>query len=390
MNILIIPSFYPNEDQPLLGSFFKEQAVALSEIGHHVVVLNASFQDRKHIHSSLNNKIRKLHYSGVVEYAYNIPALGLWHIPKICSKVFWHNVNRLWKCVENKNFDIIHVHSYYPAGIAARKLSQHTHIPLVYTEHSSGVVFHNLSAEHERQFRELMMDSNKVISVSPNLKLAMEKYIDKNCDIEVIPNMVNTELFQFVAHKKTDTYTFVTVGRLDENKRIDWIIKAFHELIKDNDKMMLRIVGDGVQKKNLVNLVRELNLDDKVVFEGNCSREDVARILQNADSFVLDSKVETFGVVYIEALACGLPVVIPEWNKTNIDISNDNCVIIGDDTIESLVDAMQQVYDKRENLDSYLISKNCIENYSGINIARRVTHAYHEVLNDEGEVNNRL
>ena len=255
MNILIIPSFYPNEDEPLLGSFFREQAVALADMGHRVVVLNASFQDRKHLRSSLNYKVRKLHYEGVTEYAYNTPALGIWRVPKICSKLFSHNINILWECVENKAFDIIHVHSYYPAGAAACDLGKKTNIPIVYTEHSSGVLFRNLSKTHEQQLKNLALHSNKIISVSRNLKTAMEEYTKTNCEIKVIPNLVDTTLFNYKHHKRKAVYTYLTVGRLDDNKRIDWIIRSFYELAKNNDNILLQIVGEGIQKDSLLRLI---------------------------------------------------------------------------------------------------------------------------------------
>ena len=105
--------------------------------------------------------------------------------------------------------------------------------------------------------------------------------------------------------------------------------------------------------------------------------------MQDADCFVLDSKVETFGVVYIEAMACGLPIVIPKWNSSNIEILDNNYVLIEEDTIESLKDAMKKVYNQRNEFDSYLISQKCVAHYSGSNIARQITNVYEELLREE-------
>lgn len=383
MNILIIPSWYPNEDEPLSGSFFKEQAIALASLGHRVVVLNASFQDRKHVRSSLNYKVRVLQYEKVIEYAYNVPALGVWRMPKICSRLFSHNISKLWKCVENKKFDIIHVHSYYPAGMAACDLSKKTNIPVVYTEHVSGVMFKNLPKEHERQLKNLALFSKRIISVSQNLKYAIGEYVNTNNEIKVIPNLIDPSLFKYKQNNKKDIYIYLTVGILDDNKRMDWIIKAFYELTRTNDNILLQIIGEGSQKNYLTSLVHELNIDEMVSFEGKCSRERVAQMMQDADCFVLDSKVETFGVVYIEAMACGLPIVIPKWNSSNIEILDNNYVLIEEDTIESLAEAMNKVYNQRNEFDSYLISQKCVEYYSGSNIARQITNVYNELLREE-------
>ena len=252
MNILIIPSWYPNEDEPLAGCFFKEQAVALAKAGHKVVVLNASFQDKKHLYSSLNYRRRKKLYDGVIEYAYNVPALGTWKMPWLCSRIFRHNIKKLWKWAkqqEKDHYDVIHVHSFYPAGLAAVELSVKEKIPLVYTEHSSGVLMDSLSRDQKKQIVKLLSHSARVVSVSPKLKLQLNKYNILSSQVCVIPNMVDTSLFHFSNNIENNNYVFLTVGRLDENKRIDWIIRAFSELAKNIPEIKLRIVGEGTEKE---------------------------------------------------------------------------------------------------------------------------------------------
>ena len=387
MKILFIPSWYPTEDDPLSGCFFKEQAIALSSMGHEVVVLNASFQNRRHIKSSINYRVRKLEYNGITEYAYQVPAWGVWRVPGICSRIFWNNIRKLWKYTENKDFDLIHVQSFYPAGIAAYNLHKLTNIPLVYTEHSSGLLLKNLKNGQVNQLRKLFFGSNQIIAVSRNLKKGLISYGCPKDMIRVIPNMVDTSLFKCDVRDRNDIYTYLVVAKLDTNKRVDWVIRAFSELKKSTDFIMLRIIGDGEQKQQLIDLIHELNLDGSVLLEGSCSRAKVAQVMQQADSFVLDSEVETFGVVYIEAMACGLPIVIPKWNSSNIDILKDNYVLVEEDSLEALVDAMRKIYEQRDCFDSSLISDKCVKYYSGEKIAKRITNVYNDALKKRWEKN---
>lgn len=385
MNILIIPSWYPNEENPLAGCFFKEQAIALAKMGHEVVVFNASLQGRKYIKSSLNFKIRKIEYNGVVEYAYNVPSLGIYRLPSLGSKLFTLNVNKLWKYCPKKDFDIIHVHSFYPAGMAACYIKKKTDIPLIYTEHSSSVLDGKLSKAKVKQLKSLLYYSNEVISVGYNLKKALEKYTFNDRVIRIIPNMVDTSRFFYEPREKSEVYTFLVVGNLNRNKRIDWVVKAFYELRKSHNNIKLKIIGDGEQKDILLKLVYDLRLNEDVFFEGRCSRERVAEIMRSSNCFVLASKVETFGVVYIEAMACGLPIVIPEWNSSNIEILDHNYVLIQEDSVESLAHAMKIAYESRDEFDEQVISDKCVKYYSERGIASRLTNLYNEAFAEGGK-----
>lgn len=389
MNILIIPSWYPNEDEALSGCFFKEQAIALAKAGHKVTVLNAAFQDREHINSALNYRLRKKTYDGVVEYAYNVPGFGVWRNPWLCSRLFLHNIQKIWRWVktqEDDKYDVIHVHSFYPAGMAAINLSMKEKIPLVYTEHSSALLMDALSKEQEKQIKALLSYSSRVVSVSHKLKLQMEKYNITDKQVYVLPNMVDTSMFHYMDVAENGNYVFLTVGRLNQNKRIDWVIRAFSRITKIIPKVELRIVGDGEEKEKLIQLVEKLQLNDKVIFKGMCPRKEVAEMMCSSDCFVLDSRVETFGVVYIEAMACGLPTIIPKWNSSNMRVTEENAVLIEEDNLDALAEAMQKMYKLRNTFDKKKISKDCIANYSGTAIANKLTDLYVGVYKNRNEI----
>lgn len=383
MNILIIPSWYPNEDEPLSGCFFKEQAIALAKRGHHVVVLNASLQSRKNITSSLNFKLRTVSYDGVTEYAYNIPALGVWSRPILCSRLFYHSLKKIWRYARTKEpvIDLIHFHSYYPAGYGAVKMAEELNVPLIYTEHVGGIIHENLSQKDMQLLQNAFGHADKIIAVGNKLRNSMaEKYGLKSKVITVLPNMVNEELF--CRARKDDTFpvSFLTVAHFDDNKRVDWIIKAFAHVFASNMNVRLDIIGGGERAAEFEDLIESLNMQQQISLKGVCSREKVAEYMKKANFFVLDSKVETFGVVYIEALACGTPVIIPQWYSDNIHANEKNSILIQENTLKSLEEALEQAYENRNNFDSDDISKECLNRYSGKIIAAELTQIYNSVV----------
>lgn len=107
------------------------------------------------------------------------------------------------------------------------------------------------------------------------------------------------------AAKFTSTpLTFCFVGMLIPLKNVDVMLRSFHEAFPAKD-FRLRIIGEGFLRPELERLTAELGLGDAVRFEGRMSREAVQQVLTEADAFVMVSKPEAFGLVYLEAMAKG-------------------------------------------------------------------------------------
>jgi glycosyltransferase involved in cell wall biosynthesis len=101
--------------------------------------------------------------------------------------------------------------------------------------------------------------------------------------------------------KKPETWKFIYAGRLVKYKAIDKTLKALSKL--KNQNFTFDVIGDGGEKDNLIALSKELGLDDRVTFHGRIPREDVLRHMRDAHVFILISKGEIFGLVYLEAMA---------------------------------------------------------------------------------------
>ena len=142
------------------------------------------------------------------------------------------------------------------------------------------------------------------------------KYTFKNRQFKVIHNSIDTKRFLFNKEIREeirkelnieDKYVIGNVGRLHEQKNQTFLIDIFYKLLKKKENAFLLIIGKGPLEEQLKNKVKNLDIEDKVLFLGN--RNDVNKLYQGMDVFVLPSLFEGLGIVAIEAQAASLPVI---------------------------------------------------------------------------------
>ena len=135
----------------------------------------------------------------------------------------------------------------------------------------------------------------------------------------------------------------IAVGRLEEEKGFDLLLRSFAALQDEFTSWSLIILGDGAQKKALTELCSELKINERVFFPG--AVKNVADYLQQSDLFVLPSRVEGFPVALCEAMACGLPVLATDCSDGMREIIRDgiNGVIVPTENIQALTSAMSDL-----------------------------------------------
>ena len=150
---------------------------------------------------------------------------------------------------------------------------------------------------------------NEIISVSNHTMNKLKNNLKFKKKIYTIPNGNDFEKIQEIksSRRKSDV---IFAGRLLDNKNVDILIKSI-QLIKEKiPKIKCLIIGDGPEKKNLEVLTQKLNLEKNINFLGFLSNhDDVYTIMKSSKVFVLPSTREGFGIVVIEANACGIPVI---------------------------------------------------------------------------------
>ncbi|PCH92411.1 MAG: hypothetical protein COB85_08195 [Bacteroidetes bacterium] len=142
----------------------------------------------------------------------------------------------------------------------------------------------------------------------------------------------------------------------------------------------LNIVGDGSEKTNLISLAKKLNVSGQIKFLGMKSRLDVRSEIEKCHSLVSSSKLETFGINIIEALACGKPVVATDSGGPNDIIREQDGIIVRDHSADQLANGMRTMIDNYHNYNSSEISKACIDRYSDQVISRKLNKLYEDIL----------
>lgn len=227
---------------------------------------------------------------------------------------------------EGVRYDLIHSH-YWLSGVIGIELSRRWNAPHVATFHTLARTKQRARAgerESERRAHseQRIIDSAKALVVSTYIERddIAKLYGTSGASVRVIPPGVDLSLFQPVdtlaARRElglADKRAILYVGRIEPLKGLDILIKAV-SMLHDAANAKLIIVGGGLEDdaemERLKNLASELDIINMVSFTGAVSQERLPTYYSAADVFVLPSWYESFGLVALEAMSCGTPVVV--------------------------------------------------------------------------------
>lgn len=380
MHVMFIPSWYDNNRNKVHGSFFREQATKLQESGVKVTVayneiwpltLMGKVKEKSGLYFNVEKGLRTYRYKN-----YNF-------IPKhpLMFNVFDKRMEKLYKEVVKKEgkVDVIHAQSSLWGGISAAYVAKKYNIPLIITEHSSVKRGQYVRESYYKRIINSYKSADAIIAVGNGLKKEIEELTNRK-DIKVIGNLVDLSIFD-IRDVKRENYEFIffSVAFLEGEKGFDTLIKAFSNKFK-NEKVRLVIGGDGSQRTWLESIAKSEGIEKQITFTGALSREEVARWMNKCNVFVLPSRYETFGVVYIEALASGKPV-IGTFNGGAEDIVNKEVgILVEIDNIKELSNAMEHVRKNNKEYEAVKLRKYCSKNFSENVIIKKIINVYKEVI----------
>ncbi len=220
------------------------------------------------------------------------------------------------KIAKEEKFDVIHAHDWlsFLAGIEAKRVSKKplvVHIHATEFDRTAGGSVNQLVYEIEKMGME---EADKVIAVSNLTKdIIIKRYgIDKD-KIEVVYNA--HEDIQIKKHKdllgdifKKKIVAFI--GRITIQKGPDYFLKAAKKCLEVNKDILFVMAGSGDMKEEMIRRVSEMGMTDNFLFEDFLRGEDLNRLYQSASLFVMPSVSEPFGIMALESIQNGTPVLI--------------------------------------------------------------------------------
>lgn len=298
-------------------------------------------------------------------------------------------------------FDIAHtaeLFSYYThQALLAKKKGK---VKKVVATVSENIPFNQEWYPRQKALKEFARKNlDNILAISSSSKQAMIKEGYPRKKIAVVPHGLNLDKFkpqkkdEKLAKKleiSRDDLVVLSAGRLVPEKGFADLLQAANELTKDNnlrdENLKFLIIGVGPEKKNLVQLRDRLRLKKKVVFSRGLPYDEMVKVYNLADIFVLASKpapgvAEQFGMVLAEAMACGVPVISTRCGATPETVGEAG-ILVKPGEVGSLTQSLKDLIlnqEKRKRL-SKKGRKRVIENFSLEIVSRKIERVYKKAL----------
>jgi len=343
MNVLLLTTVYPTEKKPSYCIFIQQIAEALLQVGAGVTVISfrSDIAEEKFFNNNgvdiLEMPYVQFNKANIIKYFYQRTENLISHITKN---------------IKIETFDIIYLHFFdLPTMKLTYALTKKYSAKLFMQYH--GLIdkkkcrsITQFIGENTRRIWEnrLVKKSTCLIGVSSKLSEQIkERYPSAKVCTQY--NGVSTDIFTYEEYKNVN-FIISCVGNLIDTKGQKYLIEAFKKCIDyfETKTLELYIVGEGINFENYKEMVRNYNIEDKVHFTGRVDYHVVANILKKSYIFVLPSYYEALGCVYLEAMACKVPVVGCEGQGIDgIIIDGKNGYLVPEKDAESIFCIMKKL-----------------------------------------------
>ena len=321
-------------------------------------------------------------------------------------------------------FDIIHVHHPMLMGYIAQYLGWKYDIPIVFTYHTRYEQYlhylppydhlqrycnNNSKSKIRRLEKKVLYNGgeklvtvhNRVFTNKCSLVLAptnsMKEYLLNNgtiTNVQVIPTGLLDEDFTYDSDRAKDIrrrhingrkYLFCTVSRLEKEKNISFLLKGLARFKANaGDCFRFLVIGDGSERAQLEEEARLLGIWDNAIFTGCINHEELPNYYRACDSFLFASRSETQGIVLLEAMAVGLPVVAVEASGVNDVVKDGFNGYLSELDVEQWEAKLSLLLEKEGKRE--WMSRNAIEeaiSYHASNVSKKVEQLYFDQIANE-------
>lgn len=287
-----------------------------------------------------------------------------------------------------KRYDVINTHFAVPSGPVGYLLGRIFKTPNVLSLHGGDIYDPSKKlSPHKNPFfsravKFFLNHTDKIIAQSSNTKYNAIQYYHPKKDISIIPLAFHPPQIPDISRDDLNInkgdFILTVIGRIVKRKAIDVIIRALVRI--PDERIKLFVMGDGPEKQALQKLAQDMGVEKRVFFLGYVEEKEKYSYLSNSDLFVLTAMHEGFGIVYMEAMYCGLPIVCTN-NGGQVDFlkNEQNAILIDVGDTEGCANAILRFYK-----DKKLYRKCSVNNRERVKefYAEQVANKYIKVFKD--------
>lgn len=298
---------------------------------------------------------------------------------------------QLRKIIKTEKIDLLHVQVWNPAS--CRYAFAIKSVPLIMTEHDPFKLSPIKNILKKRSLKKV----KKIVTISRhNQKLLQELYPKHSDKVQLIPNGLDitwwqSQLLRFtdeerrkikqeLFHANDNTLIVICVAELHERKGQKYLIEAIPEVVSEFPNVKFVFVGDGPARANLEELVSRLKLEHHVTFTGQ--QKNISKLLKSSDIFCLPSRREAFGMVNLEAMLAGLPVIASRVGGIpDIVVDGKTGILVEPENPQALTKALKNLIKNPEKRTAMTLSgqKQALK-FAASTMAKEYEKVYEEVL----------
>lgn len=301
--------------------------------------------------------------------------------------------------------DIIHTHHPVLLGQTAARKAAELDLPLIFTFHTQyweythyipfpqEVVQEFLKNAVHRWLKDFMQKCQHIIIPSESIKEILVRDYGLEERYTVIPTGTDLEPYRCVEWKALrkekgwqDETVLISVGRLAPEKNWDTLLRAFARVHAQRPKLRLVLIGDGPAKETLEALAAELGFAEHVTFTGALPFDEVPCYLKAADVFAFASVTETQGLVTIEAMAAGLPIVAVDGSGTRDIVEHGKQGFLVENDAEALAKGIEKLLSDPQRMKRF--SNNALKKANTFDVnqlGKQLVSVYEQAVQDKKE-----
>jgi len=299
--------------------------------------------------------------------------------------------------------DVIHTHHPVLLGQTAARKAAELDLPLVFTFHTQYWEYtHYIPFPQEaiqeflknavhRWLRDFMQKCQHIIIPSESIREILVRNYGLEQRYTVIPTGTDLEPYRCADWKALrkekgwqDETVLISVGRLAPEKNWDTLLQAFAKVCAQRPGLRLVLIGDGPAKGTLEALTAELGIAQQVTFTGVLPFGDVPCYLKAADMFVFASVTETQGLVTIEAMAAGLPIVAVDGSGTRDIVEHGKQGLLVENDAGALAKGIEELLSDAEQLKHFSTGAHKKSKMFDINqLGKQLVSVYEQAIEDK-------